>query len=95
VAVIDGCSRQAVGHAMGQHADAALAIGAVELAISRREVNPDQDQGLIYHSASRAVSPPAWRSGSGLRRWASTHRWGRSAIASTTPLIESFCHVGV
>jgi putative transposase len=35
---------------MGEHADAALAIGAVELAISRREVDPDPDQGLIHHS---------------------------------------------
>jgi transposase InsO family protein len=50
VAVVDGCSRRAVGHAMGEHADAALAVSAVELAISRREVDPDQDQGLIHHS---------------------------------------------
>jgi putative transposase len=47
VAVLDGCSRRAVGHAMGEHAAAALAISAVELAISRRQVDPD---GLIHHS---------------------------------------------
>lgn len=48
VAVVDGCSRRAVGHAMGEHASAALAISAVELAISRREVDPDGE--LIHHS---------------------------------------------
>jgi putative transposase len=47
VAVIDGCSRLAVGHAMGEHADAALAISAVELAVWRRGV---VDDGLIHHS---------------------------------------------
>jgi hypothetical protein len=31
VAVIDGCSRMAVGHAIGARADAELAIAAVEL----------------------------------------------------------------
>jgi putative transposase len=82
VAVIDGCSRRAVGHAMGEHADAALAVSAVQLAISRREVDPDPDQGLIYHSDQG--SSPAWRSGSGCGRWGSASRWGRWAIASTT-----------
>jgi putative transposase len=48
VAVLDGCSRRAVGHAMGAHADARLAIGAVELAVGRRLVDPDG--GLIHHS---------------------------------------------
>jgi len=48
VAVVDGCSRLAVGHAMGEHANAALAISAVELAVSRREVDPDG--GLVHHS---------------------------------------------
>ncbi len=38
VAVVDGCSRLAVGHAMGEHADAALAISAVQLAVWRRGV---------------------------------------------------------
>jgi len=38
VAVVDGCSRLAVGHAMGAHADAALAISAVELVVWRRGV---------------------------------------------------------
>jgi len=50
VAVVDGCSRLAVGHAMGEHADAALAVSAVQLAVSRRQVDPDPDQGLIHHS---------------------------------------------
>lgn len=47
VAVVDGCSRLAVGHAMGAHADAALAISAVELAVWRRGGVGD---GLIHHS---------------------------------------------
>jgi putative transposase len=36
VAVIDGCSRLAVGHAIGEHATAELAIAAVELGVWRR-----------------------------------------------------------
>jgi transposase InsO family protein len=34
--LVDGCSRLAVGHAIGEHADAALAMGALELAVGRR-----------------------------------------------------------
>jgi hypothetical protein len=33
---VDGCSWLAVGHQMGEHATAELAIGAVELAVWRR-----------------------------------------------------------
>ena len=47
VAVVDGCSRLAVGHATGEHADAGLAISAMELAVWRRGV---VDDGLIHHS---------------------------------------------
>jgi putative transposase len=47
VAVVDGCSRLTVGHAMGEHATAELAIAAVELAVWRRGV---VDDGLIHHS---------------------------------------------
>jgi putative transposase len=47
-AVIDGCSRLAVGHQMGEQATAELAIGAVELAVWRRGL-ADGD-GLIHHS---------------------------------------------
>jgi putative transposase len=47
-AVIDGCSRLAVGYRMGEHPTAELAIGAVELAIWRRGLL-DGD-GLIHHS---------------------------------------------
>jgi putative transposase len=46
-AVIDGCSRLAVGHAMGEHPTAELAIGAVELAVGRRGLVNDR---LIHHS---------------------------------------------
>jgi len=46
-AVIDGCSRLAVGHQMGEHPTAELAIGAVELAVWRRGRVGD---GLIHHS---------------------------------------------
>jgi putative transposase len=48
VAIIDGCSRLAVGHAMGERATAELAIGALELAVWRRGLL-DGD-GLIHHS---------------------------------------------
>jgi transposase InsO family protein len=47
VAVIDGCSRLAVGHAIGEHAATELAIAAVELAVWRRGL---VDDGLVYHS---------------------------------------------
>jgi putative transposase len=46
-AVVDGCSRLAVGHQMGEHATAELAIGAVQLAVWRRGLVHD---GLIHHS---------------------------------------------
>jgi len=36
VAVVEGCSQLAVGHAMGERATAELAVGAVELAVWRR-----------------------------------------------------------
>jgi putative transposase len=48
VAILDGCSRRAVGHAIGEHPTAELAISAVELAVSRRQVDPDG--GLVHHS---------------------------------------------
>jgi putative transposase len=46
-AVVDGCSRLAVGHQIGDHATAELAIGAVQLAVWRRGLVHD---GLIHHS---------------------------------------------
>jgi transposase InsO family protein len=48
VAIVDGCSRVAVGHAMGERATAEPAISAVELGVSRRQVDPDG--GLVHHS---------------------------------------------
>jgi transposase InsO family protein len=48
VAVIDGCSRLAVGHAMGEHPTAELAIAAVELGVWRRGLRGGD--GLIHHS---------------------------------------------
>ena len=47
-AVIDGCSRLAVGHQMGEHATTELAIGAVQLAVWRRGLV--HGDGLIHHS---------------------------------------------
>ena len=46
-AVVEGCSRLAVGHAMGEHPTAELAIGAVQLAVGRRGLVKG---GLIHHS---------------------------------------------
>jgi putative transposase len=47
-AIVDGCSRLAVGHATGEHPTAELAIAALELAVWRRGLL-DGD-GLIHHS---------------------------------------------
>jgi transposase InsO family protein len=79
VAVVDGCSRLAVGHAMGERPTAELAIGAVELAVWRRG---HRLGGLIHHL--NPGSSPAWPSGTGCGRWGSARRWGRSATATTT-----------
>jgi putative transposase len=82
-AVVDGCSRLAVGHAMGEHPTAELAIGAVQLAVWRRGLVNDR---LIHHSDQGAQgSSPAWRSGTGSGHLGSVRRWGRWATASTTP----------
>jgi transposase InsO family protein len=59
VAVVDGCSRLAVGHAMGVHATAELAIAAVELAVWRRGV---VDDGLIHHSDQGSQGGFNWSS---------------------------------
>jgi putative transposase len=80
VAVIDGCSRLAVGHAMGEHATAELAIAAVELGVWRRGL---VEQGLVHHS-DQGRSSPAWRSAASCSSWESAGRWGRWATASTT-----------
>jgi putative transposase len=48
VAIVDGCSRLAVGHALGERATAELAIAALQLAVWRRGL-VDGD-GLIHHS---------------------------------------------
>ena len=45
--LVDGCSRLVVGHAIGEHADAELAVGALELAIGRRGLVLDEQGGLI------------------------------------------------
>jgi hypothetical protein len=80
VAVVDGCSRLAVGHQMGEHATTELAVGAVELAVWRRGL---VDDGLVQHSDQGAqftslASAPSSTS------WGSARRWGRWATASTT-----------
>jgi hypothetical protein len=58
-AVIDGCSRLAIGHQMGEHPTAELAIGAVELAVWRRGRVGD---GLIHHSDQGAQGGFNWSS---------------------------------
>jgi putative transposase len=74
-AVVDGCSRLAVGHQMGEHATAELAIGAVELAVWRCGLL-DGD-GLIHHSdqgtqgsTPRSGSPSASSTLARARPWA-------------------------
>jgi hypothetical protein len=39
-AVVDGCSRPAVGHAIGEHATAELAIAAVQLGCGAAACSP-------------------------------------------------------
>src|SRR5919204_482165 len=60
VAVIDGCSRLAVGHAMGEHPTAELAIAAVELGVWRRGLRGGD--GLIHHSDQGAQGGFNWSS---------------------------------
>ena len=48
--LVDGCSRLAVGHAIGEHATAELAVGALELAIGRRRLVVDDHGALICHT---------------------------------------------
>jgi putative transposase len=48
--LVDGCSRLVVGHAIGEHADAELAVGALELAVGRRGLRLDERGGLICHT---------------------------------------------
>src|SRR4029450_4956979 len=53
-AVVDGCSRLAVGHAMGEQPTAELAIGAGGLGGGGRGMVGD---GLIHHLAGGARCP--------------------------------------
>jgi putative transposase len=48
--LVDGCSRLAVGHAIGEHPDTGLAVGALELAVGRRGGVVDQAGGLVCHT---------------------------------------------
>jgi putative transposase len=81
-AVVDGCSRLAVGHAMGEHPNAELAIAAVELAVWRRGLL-DGD-GLIHHS-DQGAQFTSLALGSKLQRLGIRASWGRWATASTMP----------
>ena len=48
--LVDGCSRLAVGHAIGERATAELAVGALELAVGRRGLTLSPDGNLICHT---------------------------------------------
>jgi putative transposase len=87
VAMIDGCSRRAVGHAMGEHATAELAIGAVELAVSRRQV--DHDGGLVHHS-DQGAQFTSLAFGSRLRQLGIRASMGSVGDCFDHALIESF-----
>jgi putative transposase len=87
VAIVDGCSRLAVGHAMGEHAAAGLAISAVELAVSRREV--DQGGGLIHHS-DQGAQFTSLAFGSRLRALGIRASMGSVGDCFDHALIESF-----
>lgn len=87
VAVVDGCSRLAVGYAMGEHATAELAIAAVELAVSRRQVDPDD--GLVHHS-DQGSQFTSLAFGSKLREVGIRQSMGSVGDCFDHALIESF-----
>src|SRR4029453_17210319 len=58
-AVIDGCSRLAVGHQMGEHPTVELALDALEMAIWCRQA---QLEGLVHHSDQGAQGGFNWSS---------------------------------
>jgi putative transposase len=86
-AVIDGCSRLAVGHAMGEQATAELAIGAVELAVWRRGLI--QGDGLIHHS-DQGTQFTSLAFGSRLRQLGIRASMGSVGDCFDHALIESF-----
>jgi transposase InsO family protein len=86
-AVIDGCSRLAVGHAMGEHPTAELAIGAVELAVWRRGLL-DGDR-LIHHS-DQGAQFTSLAFGSRLRQLGIRASMGSVGDCFDHALVESF-----
>lgn len=86
-AVVDGCSRLAVGHAMGEHPTAELAIGAVQLAVWRRGLL-DGD-GLIHHS-DQGAQFTSLAFGSKLQRLGIRASMGSVGDCFDHALIESF-----
>jgi putative transposase len=82
--LVDGCSRLVVGHAIGEHPDVGLAVGALELAVGRRGGVLDQAGGLSA-TPTRAAPTPQPGSASGCNAWGSAPRWAVWATASTTP----------
>lgn len=85
-AVVDGCSRLAVGHAMGEQPTAELAIGAVELGVWRRGLVGD---GLIHHS-DRGAQFTSLAFGSKLQRLGIRASMGSVGDCFDHALIESF-----
>jgi len=71
--VMDMASRRVLGHALGEHHDAALAYGALAMAVA---VRGGQVPGVIMHTdqGSEGSTPPAW-SGGRANGWASASRW--------------------
>jgi putative transposase len=85
-AVVDGCSRLAVGHAMDEQATAELAIGAVQLAVWRRGL---VDDGLIHHS-DQGAQFTSLAFGSKLRALGIRASMGSVGDCYDHALIESF-----
>ena len=86
VAVVDGCSRLAVGHQMGEHATTELAIGAVELAVWRRGL---VEGGLIHHS-DQGAQFTSLAFGNKLQALGIRASMGSVGDCFDHPLIESF-----
>jgi putative transposase len=87
VAIVDGCSRLAVGHAIGERPTAELAIAAVELGVWRRGLL-DGD-GLIHHS-DQGAQFTSLAFGSRLRQLGIQASMGSVGDCFDHALIESF-----
>jgi transposase InsO family protein len=75
--ILDAFSRRVVGWALDRTLEAALALAALRMALSRRQIK----SGLVHHS-DRGVQ--------GGFKWSSQHRFCRSTAATRQALLQAF-----